>query len=269
MVHLRRRAGARLGAGHVGQPRSGLRLAGAGAGPARRARGRGDRRRGSWSTVDGAGADDVPARRDAPGRARHARRLRGHGRQPAGLRLSLQQRRSRTREVSGRRRPRSSAAWPWPALWWPVAGCCSTTTAVFRLAAGIEGHPDNVAPACHGGFVISGRDERRLLRRPVVRRPPDHGVSCSSRPTRCPPSCARGLLPDAVPHAEAAADAGRAALLVAALAAARTACCERPATTCTRSTAVPPCPARSPWWTGCAPTAWPRWSPVPGRPCWR
>src|SRR3546814_6049935 len=30
--------------------------------------------------------------------------------------------------------------------------------AVFRLAAEMEGHPDNVAPAFHGGFVISGRD---------------------------------------------------------------------------------------------------------------
>ena len=30
---------------------------------------------------------------------------------------------------------------------------------LFALAARIEGHPDNVAPACYGGFVISGRDD--------------------------------------------------------------------------------------------------------------
>jgi len=31
--------------------------------------------------------------------------------------------------------------------------------ALFRLAARLEGHPDNVAPALFGGFTISGRDE--------------------------------------------------------------------------------------------------------------
>ena len=30
---------------------------------------------------------------------------------------------------------------------------------LFGLAAEIEGHPDNVAPAFYGGFVISGYDE--------------------------------------------------------------------------------------------------------------
>ena len=35
--------------------------------------------------------------------------------------------------------------------------------AAFRLAARLEGHPDNVAPAWYGGFVVSGRDGRGLL----------------------------------------------------------------------------------------------------------
>ena len=89
--------------------------------------------------------------------------------------------------------------------------------ALFTLAAGIEGHPDNVAPAAYGGFVISGREadawyavgapvDPRVVA--VVYVPPD-GVSTE---------VARGLLPGTVPHADAAADAGRTALLVAALA---------------------------------------------------
>lgn len=90
---------------------------------------------------------------------------------------------------------------------------------LFRLAAELEGHPDNVAPAAYGGFVISGReaDEWYAVRAPVDRRivaavfvPPDPLST----------EVARGLLPDAVPHADAAAAAGRTALLVAALAAA-------------------------------------------------
>ncbi|HET8961489.1 homoserine kinase [Nocardioides sp.] len=88
---------------------------------------------------------------------------------------------------------------------------------MFRLAAGIEGHPDNVAPALLGGFVISGKEGSNFFALPstvdqrisvVVFVPPDP-VSTE---------LARGLLPDQVPHADAAADAGRTALLVAALA---------------------------------------------------
>ena len=38
--------------------------------------------------------------------------------------------------------------------------------ALLELAVDMEGHPDNVAPALHGGFVISGRDDRgEMLRR--------------------------------------------------------------------------------------------------------
>ena len=62
-------------------------------------------------------------------------------------------------------------------------------------------------------------------------------------PTPVSTEVARGLLPERVPHADAAADAGRAALLVAALAgAARAPARSRPATTCTRSTAAPAMP---------------------------
>jgi homoserine kinase len=88
---------------------------------------------------------------------------------------------------------------------------------LFRLAAGIEGHPDNVAAALLGGFVISGKEGANFYALPsavdarigvVVFVPPDP-VSTET---------ARGLLPDQVTHADAAADAGRTALLVAALA---------------------------------------------------
>jgi homoserine kinase len=88
--------------------------------------------------------------------------------------------------------------------------------ALFELAAGIEGHPDNVAPALYGGFVISGREDGRWY---AVRAGVDPRVTVV---VFVPPSpvrtdVARGLLPDSVPHADAAANAGRAALLVAAL----------------------------------------------------
>lgn len=89
--------------------------------------------------------------------------------------------------------------------------------ALFRLAADIEGHPDNVAPAFHGGFVISGRDDDGFY---AVPSPVDPRISTVVfvPPDPVSTAVARGLLPSDVPHADAAADAGRAALLVAALA---------------------------------------------------
>lgn len=88
---------------------------------------------------------------------------------------------------------------------------------LFRLAARIEGHPDNVAPAFYGGFVISGQQDDTFY---AVRSPVDAKVGVVAFIPQNPVSTevARHLLPAVVPHAEAAADAGRAALLVAALA---------------------------------------------------
>ncbi|MCD4534399.1 homoserine kinase [Nocardioides sp. cx-169] len=89
--------------------------------------------------------------------------------------------------------------------------------ALFCLAARIEGHPDNVAPAVHGGFVISGQEEGEFY---AVGSPVDPAVAVVVfvPPTPVSTEVARGLLPAQVPHADAAADAGRTALLVAALA---------------------------------------------------
>ncbi len=88
--------------------------------------------------------------------------------------------------------------------------------AALVLANRIEGHPDNVAAALLGGLVISGQVGDEVWAQPspvdasisaVVFVPP-HGVRTE---------VARGLLPDSVPHADAAANTGRAALLVTAL----------------------------------------------------
>ena len=88
--------------------------------------------------------------------------------------------------------------------------------ALFELAADIEGHPDNVAPAFFGGFVISGREDGCWY---AVRACVDPRISAVAfvPPTGVETRIARGLLPESVPHADAAANAGRAALLVAAL----------------------------------------------------
>jgi homoserine kinase len=88
--------------------------------------------------------------------------------------------------------------------------------AVLRLCSELEGHPDNVAPCLLGGATLSwttpaGARAVRLDVDPSV--VPVLFVPGATLST----SVARGLLPDVVPHADAAHAAGRAALLVHAL----------------------------------------------------
>ncbi|MEV4707221.1 homoserine kinase [Actinoplanes sp. NPDC049316] len=86
----------------------------------------------------------------------------------------------------------------------------------LRIAARLEGHPDNVAPCLLGGFTIAWTESAgaRAVRlsaadavRPTVFVPQERGLT----------STARAALPPSVPHADAAFNTGRAALLVHAL----------------------------------------------------
>ena len=95
---------------------------------------------------------------------------------------------------------------------------------LFDLAARLEGHPDNVAPAMFGGFCISGRlsageSATREARFFHARCAVDQRVSAVVfvPSTSVATSLARSLLPETVPHGDAAVNAGRTALLVAAL----------------------------------------------------
>jgi homoserine kinase len=88
--------------------------------------------------------------------------------------------------------------------------------AALRIAARLEGHPDNVAPCLLGGFTIAWTEAggSRAVRldvapgvQPTLFVPQDRGLTAT----------ARAALPGAVPHADAAFNTGRAALLVHAL----------------------------------------------------
>ena len=88
--------------------------------------------------------------------------------------------------------------------------------AVLRLATELEGHPDNVAPCLLGGATLSwmAGDGARAARLDVS---PDVLPVVLVPDATLSTHVARGLLPDAVPHADASFNAGRAALLVHAL----------------------------------------------------
>jgi homoserine kinase len=87
---------------------------------------------------------------------------------------------------------------------------------VLALATRLEGHPDNVAACLRGGFTVAWTEPEGPG---VVRlRPAQDIVPVAFIPAMpLSTSHARGLLPPTVPHADAAANAGRAALLVVAV----------------------------------------------------
>ena len=84
-------------------------------------------------------------------------------------------------------------------------------------ANAIEGHPDNVAAAIYGGFVLAyqGRTGVRVARGHVDA---SIGAALFVPETSVATDAARDLLPETVPHVDAAANSGRAALLIHALA---------------------------------------------------
>ena len=95
-------------------------------------------------------------------------------------------------------------------------GKCLDDAGALRIAARLEGHPDNVAPCLLGGFTIAWTEASgaRAVRlgiadgvHPTVFVPAERGLTAT----------ARAALPSAVPHADAAFNAGRSALLVHAL----------------------------------------------------
>lgn len=93
----------------------------------------------------------------------------------------------------------------------PLAGA-----ALLQLAARLEGHPDNVAACLAGGLTIAWQPDATAR---FAQLTPLAGLA----PVVCLPaeplatSAARQVLPEQVPHADAAANSARAALLVAAL----------------------------------------------------
>ena len=87
---------------------------------------------------------------------------------------------------------------------------------VLRLASDLEGHPDNVAACLFGGLTIAWT---RAGGARAIRLAPRHAIVplVLVAPEPLATETARGVLPESVRHADAAANVARAALLVAAL----------------------------------------------------
>ena len=97
-----------------------------------------------------------------------------------------------------------------------LAGARFGDERLLELAAGMEGHPDNVAAALLGGFTVCWSDGGSVR---AARFEPARGLAAVVvvADGELPTSESRALLPDAVPHADAAFNVARAGLLSAAI----------------------------------------------------
>jgi homoserine kinase len=100
-----------------------------------------------------------------------------------------------------------------------VAGLCAADhmyeldAPLFGLARELEGHPDNVAAALYGGFVICAGEEPTRFDPP-----PGLEAVLALPPEQIDTSEARAAMPEQVPLGDAVHNAGHAALLVLGLA---------------------------------------------------
>ena len=212
--HVPRPAGARARPRHQRQPRPGLRRLRPGPRPLRRRRRPGRRLRGCRSTSRAR----APTRSAATSATSSSARMRPAfdvlGGQPRGLALVLRQphpARSRPRLLLGRDRRRARRR--------ALAGRRRRRASPGRLAAGARrprsrATPTTSRPPCSAASPSPGPGEAgaRAVRLPVH---PAVTPVVFVPATRLATETARGLLPADVPHVDAAANAGRAALLVA------------------------------------------------------
>ena len=87
---------------------------------------------------------------------------------------------------------------------------------LVTLATGIEGHPDNVAPALLGGLMVAAMEGKQVT---VARFPVPRELRCVLfiPSTTLLTKKARGILPKRIPRADAIYNASRVALWIAAL----------------------------------------------------
>lgn len=168
--------------------------------------------------VSGEGVDDVPRTPEYNLAYRgFARYFEARGSKPPGVRLHLNNNVPVTRGLGSSATAIVSGLYA-AAL---IDGRDISREDLLDLAVQIEGHPDNVAPAVLGGFVVSGQygsgDARRVH---AVRFDPPKGLNCvvAVPSFMLSTGLARRVLPNEVEFADAVQNVRGTALVVAALA---------------------------------------------------
>lgn len=98
-----------------------------------------------------------------------------------------------------------------------ILGNPADEAAMLSIATEIEGHPDNVAPAILGGFILSSREESGLILTEKLSWPEDWDITVCIPDFELSTNIARSVLPEFVPIQDAVYNAKHLAMFIQAI----------------------------------------------------
>ncbi len=98
-----------------------------------------------------------------------------------------------------------------------LLGSPADTTALLSIATEVEGHPDNVAPAILGGFVMSSREDDGSIITEKLNWPEEWDITVCIPDFELSTNIARSVLPESVPLQDAVFNAKHLAMLIQAI----------------------------------------------------
>ncbi len=98
-----------------------------------------------------------------------------------------------------------------------LLGSPADTTAILSIATEVEGHPDNVAPAILGGFVLASQEDDGTILTEKLNWPDEWDITVCIPEFELSTNIARSVLPEAVPIQDAVYNAKHLAMLIQAI----------------------------------------------------
>ena len=98
-----------------------------------------------------------------------------------------------------------------------LLGSPADTTALLSIATEVEGHPDNVAPAILGGFVLSSQEQDGTIMTEKLNWPEEWDITVCIPDFELSTNIARSVLPESVPLQDAVFNAKHLAMFIQAI----------------------------------------------------
>jgi len=98
-----------------------------------------------------------------------------------------------------------------------LLGSPADTTALLSIATEVEGHPDNVAPAILGGFVMASQEDDGSISTVKLNWPQEWDITVCIPDFELSTNIARSVLPENVPMTDAVFNAKHLAMLIQAV----------------------------------------------------
>lgn len=98
-----------------------------------------------------------------------------------------------------------------------LLGSPADTTALLSIATEVEGHPDNVAPAILGGFVMASQEDDGSIITEKLKWPDEWDITVCIPDFELSTNIARSVLPENVPMSDAVYNAKHLAMLIQAV----------------------------------------------------